>query len=53
MGYNIRGIAKAYNGDYDGGMKDIDNSLSIDIIMVMHDLIKHLHMSYMKIWMKH
>ena len=29
-GYNIRGIAKAYNGDYDGGMKDIDNSLSID-----------------------
>jgi tetratricopeptide (TPR) repeat protein len=30
MGYNIRGIAKAYNGDYDGGMKDIDTSLSID-----------------------
>lgn len=30
MGYNIRGIAKAYNGDYDGGMKDIDMSLSID-----------------------
>lgn len=30
MGYNIRGIAKAYNGDYDGGMKDIDKSLSID-----------------------
>ena len=29
-GYNIRGIAKAYNGDYDGGMKDIDKSLSID-----------------------
>jgi len=30
MGYNIRGIAKAYNGDYDGGMKDIDTSLNID-----------------------
>ena len=30
MGYNIRGIAKAYNGDYDGGMKDIDKSLKID-----------------------
>jgi len=29
-GYNIRGIAKAYNGDYDGGMKDIDKSLSIN-----------------------
>lgn len=29
MGYNIRGIAKAYNGDYEGGMKDIDKSLSI------------------------
>lgn len=30
MGYNIRGIAEAYNGDYDGGMNDIDKSLSID-----------------------
>ena len=30
MGYNIRGIAKAYNGDYDGSMMDIDKSLSID-----------------------
>ena len=30
MGYNIRGIAKAYSGDYDGGMKDIDTSLNID-----------------------
>lgn len=30
IGYNIRGIAKAYNGDYTGGMKDIDKSLSID-----------------------
>lgn len=30
MGYNIRGIAKAYNGDYDGAMNDIDKSLSID-----------------------
>ncbi|WP_297422549.1 hypothetical protein [Clostridium sp.] len=30
MGYNIRGIAKSYNGDYDNGMKDIDKSLSID-----------------------
>ncbi len=30
MGYNIRGIAKAYNGVYDEGMKDIDNSLNID-----------------------
>jgi tetratricopeptide (TPR) repeat protein len=30
MGYNIRGIAKAYNGDYDGGMSDIDKALGID-----------------------
>lgn len=30
MGYNIRGIAKAYNGDYDGGMSDIDKALSFD-----------------------
>ena len=30
MGYNIRGIAKSYNGDYDGGMKDIDTALNID-----------------------
>lgn len=30
LGYNIRGIAKAYNGDYDGAMNDIDKSLSID-----------------------
>lgn len=29
MGYNIRGIAKAYNGDYEGGMNDIDKALSI------------------------
>lgn len=29
IGYNIRGIAKAYNGDFDGGMSDIDKSLSI------------------------
>ncbi|MDR3595224.1 TPR end-of-group domain-containing protein [Clostridium sp.] len=29
-GYNIRGIAKAYNGDYDGAMSDIDQALSID-----------------------
>lgn len=29
MGYNIRGIAKAYNGDFNGGMSDIDKSLSI------------------------
>lgn len=29
MGYNIRGIAKAYNGDYEGGMKDIDKAISI------------------------
>lgn len=28
-GYNIRGIAKAYNGDYDGCIKDIDKSLQI------------------------
>lgn len=28
-GYNIRGIAKAYNGDYEGGIKDIDKSLEI------------------------
>ena len=30
MGYNIRGIAKAYNGDYKGGMTDIDKALQID-----------------------
>lgn len=30
MGYNIRGIAKAYNGDYNGGMQDIDKSLELD-----------------------
>jgi tetratricopeptide (TPR) repeat protein len=30
MGYNIRGITKAYNGDYEGGMKDIDKSLSLN-----------------------
>ena len=30
MGYNIRGIAKAYNGDYNGGMHDIDKSLELD-----------------------
>lgn len=29
-GYNIRGIARAYNGDYEGGMSDIDKSLQID-----------------------
>lgn len=29
MGYNIRGIAKAYNGDYNGGMQDIDKSLEL------------------------
>lgn len=31
MGYNIRGIARAYNGDYDGGLKDINKSLEIDM----------------------
>lgn len=30
MGYNIRGIAKAYNGDYKGGMADIDKALQLD-----------------------
>lgn len=30
MGYNIRGIAKAYNGDYKGGMADIDEALQLD-----------------------
>jgi len=30
MGYNIRGIAKAYNGDYDGGLNDINKSLEIN-----------------------
>lgn len=30
MGYNIRGIAKAYNGDFNGGMKDIDAALNLD-----------------------
>lgn len=28
-GYNIRGIAKAYNGNYEEGMKDIDKALDI------------------------
>lgn len=30
MGYNIRGIAKSYNKDYEGGIKDIDKALEID-----------------------
>ena len=30
MGYNIRGIAKAYSGDFEGAMTDIDKSLSIN-----------------------
>lgn len=30
MGYNIRGIAKAYNGDYNGGISDIDKSLELN-----------------------
>ena len=30
MGYNIEGIAKAYNGDYYGGLNDINKSLEID-----------------------
>lgn len=30
IGYNIMGIAKAYNGDFDGGMSDIDMSLNIN-----------------------
>lgn len=30
MGYNIRGISKAYNGNYENGMQDIDKSLSIN-----------------------
>lgn len=30
FGYNIRGIAKAYNGNYEDGMKDIDKSLEIN-----------------------
>ena len=29
-GYNIRGIAKAYNGSFEEGMQDIDKSLSIN-----------------------
>lgn len=29
-GYNIRGIAKAYNGDFDGGIKDINRALELD-----------------------
>lgn len=29
-GYNIRGIARAYNSDYDGAMRDIDQALGID-----------------------
>ncbi len=30
MGYNIRGIAKSYNGDFNSGIDDIDKALSID-----------------------
>ena len=30
MGYNIRGIAKAYDGDFDGGMSDINKSLDMN-----------------------
>ncbi|WP_026886650.1 tetratricopeptide repeat protein [Clostridium beijerinckii] len=30
MGYNIRGIAKAYNGEFDSGIDDIDKALSIN-----------------------
>lgn len=30
MGYNIRGIARGYNGDFEGGMKDIDRALEIE-----------------------
>lgn len=30
LGYNIRGIAKAYNGDFQGGMEDIDKALEIN-----------------------
>lgn len=29
-GYNIRGIAKAYNGNYEEGMSDIDKALEIN-----------------------
>ncbi|WP_258049762.1 tetratricopeptide repeat protein [Clostridium weizhouense] len=29
-GYNIRGIAKSYNGDFEEGMKDIDKALELD-----------------------
>jgi tetratricopeptide (TPR) repeat protein len=29
-GYNIRGIARAYNGDYNGAMSDINQALTID-----------------------
>lgn len=31
MGYNIKGIAEAYNGDFNSGMSDIDKSLSINL----------------------
>lgn len=30
MGYNIRGIAKSYSGNFSEGLKDIDKSLSIN-----------------------
>lgn len=30
QGYNIRGIAKSFNGDFNSGMEDIDKALSID-----------------------
>lgn len=30
MGYNIMGIAKVYNGQFDSGMQDIDKALSIN-----------------------
>lgn len=30
LGYNIRGIAKGYDGNFEDGMKDIDKALQID-----------------------
>ena len=48
MGYNIRGIAKAYNGDFDGAMSDIDlirllhMNYTVNLMMPLHGIIKHL-----------
>ena len=56
MGYNIRGIAKAYNGDFNGAMSDIDKSLSINpdygyctvnLMRLLNGMIKRLKLRIM------